>query len=85
MEVSRNDLWSAWAPLVIEALTSLRGLGRGLNRQQDRHGITTPIWWEPELTGLVAAWAKGSSRDGLMAKPTPPSTVSPSKRRATSW
>ena len=69
-EVSRNDLWCAYPPppLVMEALTSLRGLGRELDRQQDHHGITTPIWWEPELTGLVAAWARGSSWDGLMAK-----------------
>ena len=68
-EVSRNDLWCADPPppLVMEALTSLRGLGRELDRQQERHGITTPIWWEPELTGLVAAWARGSSWDGLMA------------------
>ena len=69
-EVSRNDLWSAYPPppLVMEALTSLRAVGRELDRQQQHHGITTPIWWEPELTGLVAAWARGSSWDGLMAK-----------------
>lgn len=69
-EVSRNDLWSAYSPppLVMEALMSLRGLRRELNRQQEHHGIVTPIWWEPELTGLVAAWARGSSWDGLMAK-----------------
>ena len=69
-EVSRNDLWSAYPPppLVMEALTSLRGLGRELDRQQQHHGIATPIWWEPELTGLVAAWARGSSWDGIMAK-----------------
>ena len=69
-EVSRNDLWCAYPPppLVMETLTSLRGLGRELDRQQDHHGIATPIWWEPELTGLVTAWARGSSWDGLMAK-----------------
>ena len=65
---NRGSLRSSYPKLgLIEALTSLWGLGWGLNRQQDHHGIT-PIWWEPELTGLVAAWAKGSSRDGLMAK-----------------
>jgi len=69
-EVSRNDLWSAYPvpPLVMEALMNLRGLARALDRQQQHHGITTPIWWESELTGLVAAWAWGSSWDGLMAK-----------------
>ena len=69
-EVSRNDLWSAYPPppLVMETLMSLQGLGRELDRQQQHHGIVTPIWWEPELTGLVAAWARGSSWDGLMAK-----------------
>lgn len=69
-EVSRNDLWSAYPPppLVMDALTSLRDLGRELDRQQQHHGIATPIWWEPDLTGLVAAWARGSSWDGLMAK-----------------
>ena len=69
-EVSRNDLWCAYPPppLVMETLTSLRGLVRELDRQQDHHGIATPIWWEPELTGLVTAWAGGSSWDGLMAK-----------------
>ena len=69
-EVSRNDLWCAYPPppLVMETLTSLRGLGRELDRQQGHHGIATPIWWEPELTGLVTAWARGCSWDGLMAK-----------------
>ena len=69
-EVSRNDLWSAYPPppLVMEALMNLRGLGRELDHQQQNHGITTPIWWEPELTGLVASWARGSSWDGLIAK-----------------
>ena len=69
-EVSRNDLWCAYPPppLVMEALMGLRSVGRELDRQQERHGVATPIWWEPELTGLVAAWARGSSWDGLMAK-----------------
>ena len=69
-EVSRNDLWSAYPPppLVMDALMGLRGVGRELDHQQQHHGINTPIWWEPELTGLVAAWARGSSWDGLMAK-----------------
>ena len=43
-EVSRNDLWSAYPPppLVMEVLTSLRGLGRELERRQEHHGGRRP-------------------------------------------
>jgi superfamily II RNA helicase len=61
-EVNRPDLWCAWPPppAVEEALHDLRGLRRELQRQQERRGVVVPIWWEPELTALVHAWACGA-------------------------
>ncbi|MEI8249694.1 MAG: DEAD/DEAH box helicase [Synechococcus sp. ELA057] len=68
-EVNRPDLWCAWPPppLVEEALHDLRGLRRELGRQQERRGLAIPIWWEPELTGLVHAWASGARWSELIA------------------
>ena len=68
-EVNRPDLWCSWAPhrAVEEALHSLRGLRRELGRQQEQAQVVVPIWWEPELTGLVHAWASGTSWADLMA------------------
>ena len=45
----------------------LRGLRRELARQQERRGLVIPIWWEPELTGLVHAWAEGCSWSELIS------------------
>ena len=61
-EVNRPDLWCAWPPppAVEEALHDLRGLRRELQRQQERRSVVVPIWWEPELTALVHAWACGA-------------------------
>jgi superfamily II RNA helicase len=60
-EVNRPDLWCGWPPprAAEEALHDLRGLRRELERRQERAGVVVPVWWEPELTGLVHAWAKG--------------------------
>ncbi|MEX1323231.1 MAG: DEAD/DEAH box helicase, partial [Synechococcaceae cyanobacterium] len=68
-EVNRPDLWAAWPPppAVEEALHDLRGLRRELARQQERARVTFPIWWEPELTGLVEAWARGASWSEVIA------------------
>ena len=68
-EVNRPDLWCAWPPppAVEEALHDLRGLRRELGRQQERRGLVVPIWWEPELTGLVHAWAEGCGWSDLIA------------------
>ena len=68
-EVNRPDLWCGWPPppLVEEALHDLRGLRRELQRQQERRSVVVPVWWEPELTGLVHAWAKGASWSELIA------------------
>ena len=68
-EVNRPDIWCGYSTpaRVEEALHDLRGLRRELSRQQERHNIDCPLWWEPELTGLVAAWAKGTSWNKLIA------------------
>ena len=68
-EVNRPDLWCGYPPppQAEEALHDLRGLRRELERQQERVKVTVPIWWEPELTGLVHAWAKGTSWSDLIA------------------
>jgi superfamily II RNA helicase len=68
-EVSRPDLWCAWSPppSVEEALHDLRSIRRQLDRQQERAKVTFPLWWEPELTGLVHAWASGASWSDVIA------------------
>jgi superfamily II RNA helicase len=68
-EVNRPDLWCAWPPppAVEEALHDLRGLRRELLRQQESRSVVVPVWWEPELTGLVHAWAKGASWGEVIA------------------
>ena len=68
-EVSRPDLWSAYPPppQAEETLHDLRGLRRELLRQQERHAVVFPVWWEPDLMGLVKAWADGESWSDLIA------------------
>jgi superfamily II RNA helicase len=68
-EVSRPDLWCAYPspPKAEEALHDLRGLRRELARLQERHGVLFPLWWEPDLMGLVKAWAEGESWSDLIA------------------
>jgi superfamily II RNA helicase len=68
-EVNRPDLWCAWPPppAAEEALHDLRGLRRELQRQQERRSVVVPVWWEPELTGLVHAWASGASWGEVIA------------------
>jgi superfamily II RNA helicase len=68
-EVSRPDLWSGYPPpsATEEALHDLRSLRRELERQQDRRRVVVPVWWEPELTGLVHAWAQGTGWSDLIA------------------
>ena len=70
-EVNRPDLWSGFPPppAAEEALQDLSGLRRELLRAQERQGVVVPAWWEPELMGLVDAWARGPS--GLTSSPTP--------------
>jgi len=68
-EVNRPDLWSGFLspPLAEEALHDLGGLRRELLRQQEKAGVVVPAWWEPELMGLVHAWATGTSWSDLIA------------------
>jgi len=68
-EVNRPDLWCGWPPPAAaeESLHNLRGLRRELQRQQERAQVVMPVWWEPELTGLVHAWAQGASWGEVIA------------------
>ena len=68
-EVNRPDLWSGFPPppSAEEALQDLSGLRRELLRAQERHGVMVPAWWEPELMGLVEAWARGTDWNDLIA------------------
>jgi superfamily II RNA helicase len=66
---SRPDLWCGYPspPASEEALHDLRSLRHELERQQERRGVVVPVWWEPELTGLVHAWTKGASWSDVIA------------------
>ncbi|MGA0022147.1 MAG: helicase-related protein, partial [Vulcanococcus sp.] len=68
-EVNRPDLWSGFPPppAAEEALHDLRGIRRELQRQQEQAAVVMPVWFEPELMGLVEAWAKGVSWNDLIA------------------
>ena len=68
-EVNRPDLWSGFplSPASEEALHDLRGIRRELQRQQERASVVMPLWFEPELMGLVYAWARGVSWNDLIA------------------
>ncbi|MCP9839296.1 DEAD/DEAH box helicase [Synechococcus sp. J7-Johnson] len=68
-EVNRPDLWSGFPPppRSEEALHDLSGLRRELLRHQERAQVVVPAWWEPELMGLVHAWARGSSWNDVIA------------------
>ena len=68
-EVNRPDLWSGFppSPASEEALHDLRGIRRELQRQQEVASLVMPLWFEPELMGLVHAWAKGVSWSDLIA------------------
>jgi len=68
-EVNRPDLWCGWPPprAAEEALHDLRGLRRELESCQQSAGVVVPVWWEPELTGLVHAWAEGAGWSEVIA------------------
>ena len=68
-EVNLPDLWSGFppSPASEEALHDLRGIRRELQRQQEQASVVMPLWFEPELMGLVHAWAKGVSWNDLIA------------------
>jgi superfamily II RNA helicase len=68
-EVNRSDLWCGFPPppAAEEALHDLRALRRQLERQQEHWRVVVPVWWEPELTGLVARWAQGASWSEVIA------------------
>ena len=68
-EVNRPDLWSGFPspPAAEEALHDLAGIRRELLRAQQRCGVVVPAWFEPELMGLVEAWARGTAWTDLIA------------------
>jgi len=68
-EVNRPDLWSGF-PLpskAEEALNDLGAIRRELLRAQERFHVFVPAYWEPELMGLVDAWARGITWPDLIA------------------
>ena len=69
-EVSRPDLWSDYrmSAGTEEALEGLRGLRKQLLKEQYKRGLMIPVWHEPELTGLVEAWAQGESWSDLCSR-----------------
>lgn len=69
VEVNRPDVWSAYSlpSPAEEALNDLLGIRRELLRVQERFHIGIPTWWEPDLMGLVDAWASGTSWNDLIA------------------
>ncbi|BEV36636.1 DEAD/DEAH box helicase [Synechococcus sp. M16CYN] len=68
-KVNRPDLWSGFlvSPAAEEALQKLSGLRRELLRAQERANIKISVWLEPELMGLVEAWAQGMLWSDLIA------------------
>ena len=68
-EVNRPDLWSGFPSTAKaeEALHDLAGIRRELLRAQERSQVVIPAWWEPELMGLVDAWARGAAWSDLIA------------------
>ncbi len=68
-EVKRPDLWCGY-PMpskAEEALHDLLGIRRELLRAQEQLRVVVPAWWEPELMGLVKAWACGNPWSDLIA------------------
>jgi len=62
-EVNRPGLWSDY-PIpskAEEAINDLSGIRRELLIAQESSQVVIPVWWEPELMGLVDAWARGES------------------------
>ncbi len=68
-EVNRPDLWSGYkpSPTAEEALNAIAGIRREILRAQEQAKVSVPAWWEPELMGLVEAWAKGVTWNELIA------------------
>ncbi len=62
-EVNRPDLWSGFLVPneADEALNNLSGIRRELFLIQGKFQMTVPIWLEPDLMGVVDAWARGIS------------------------
>ncbi len=68
-EINRPDLWTAFSSSSksIEALNNLSSLRRELKLYQERFNLNIPIWFEPELMGLVEKWGTGITWDELIS------------------
>ena len=69
IDVNRPDLWSGYppAPKAEEVFHDLSGIRRQLLREQERHDVLVPVWWNLELMGLVDAWARGVAWSDVIA------------------
>ena len=63
VEIKRPDIWCGYLPprQTEEALNNLSGIRNEILRAQKTHNLDIPVWWEPQLMGLVDAWARGIS------------------------
>ncbi len=68
-EVNRPDIWSGYSIPVHaeEVMQDLYVIRRELLMAQQRRNIDISAWWEPDLMGLVAAWASGVNWNDLIA------------------
>ena len=69
VEIKRPDLWTSYCPppKAEEALNDLSGIRRDILSKQKTNKVDIPVLFEPELMGLVDAWARGSSWSDLIS------------------
>ena len=62
-EIKRPDLWSGYPtpPQAQQVLQDLLSLQREVILEQERYGISEPVYIDPDLMGLVDSWARGNS------------------------
>ena len=61
VDVRRPNLWCNFKPStqVLDVFTELEGLRKLVTSQQNKFNIDTPIFFETDLTGIIAEWARG--------------------------
>ncbi len=69
VEIKRPDLWCSYSPPIKaeEALNDLSGIRADILIKQKTHQVDIPVLFEPELMGLVDAWARGSTWSELIS------------------
>ena len=67
-EINRPDIWCDYAPSRQSevVLADLGGIRRELIKTQNNHQISVPVYSDPDLMGLVEAWAKGTKWSDLI-------------------